>query len=51
VPDIPGDDEEIQRNRIMIDKYQQAVEEWTQKIKETMAKEEKRARDRTSTTA
>jgi dynein heavy chain len=51
VPPITASDEEIQRNPKMLKSFNDAVEDWTKKIRETLEKEEKKAAQRSYLTA
>jgi hypothetical protein len=51
VPKITGSIEEAQRNRALIEQLQQAVSDWTEKIQETVRKENARANERKHMTA
>jgi len=42
VPPITASDDEIQRNPKMLKAFQEAVEDWTNKISETIEKEDKK---------
>lgn len=51
VPPQTASDEEIARNPAMLKSYQNAVEDWTKKITETIEKEEKKSANRHFNTA
>jgi len=51
VPPQKASDEEVQRNPQMLKSYQDAVEDWTKKITETLDKEDKKSRERRQETA
>lgn len=51
VPPFTASDEEIQRSPQLLKKFQEAVEDWTRKITETIDKENKKAQDRQNLTA